>query len=330
MLACLYNRENIVNLLLQIPGINLNEENNTGATALQFAASGPGGFENVVKLLLSSPNINVNAADFAGWTALISACYYGYENIVKLILNKRTLRIGMQDKYQKTALIYAQEYKHTNIVKLIQDKISELTNKIFEAIKNNDLAKFKSIVWQIDIVNDHSGNTFLHTAFAHNATDIITYILGKLPDPREFLDIRNNTGQLALELTAPTSDLFKFCMDLAYGAQAQLISKSKRKCPDSSDSLSINQASKKDTTQNACASCSSVFAKATSDRSWHTSEKSDQPKICSNCAKPNCIERCGRCHAVYYCDLNCQRDHWKIHKAECLPDLESAKINKTE
>eukprot|EP00462_Mataza_sp_D1_P018041 CAMPEP_0175137980 /NCGR_PEP_ID=MMETSP0087-20121206/10098_1 /TAXON_ID=136419 /ORGANISM="Unknown Unknown, Strain D1" /LENGTH=214 /DNA_ID=CAMNT_0016420839 /DNA_START=9 /DNA_END=650 /DNA_ORIENTATION=- len=29
--------------------------------------------------------------------------------------------------------------------------------------------------------------------------------------------------------------------------------------------------------------------------------------------------KCSRCKAVYYCDRECQRKHWKVHKATCIP-----------
>lgn len=40
-----------------------------------------------------------------------------------------------------------------------------------------------------------------------------------------------------------------------------------------------------------------------------------------HCARPGCPDRskyaCGRCKRVHYCSAQCQRTHWKVHKAEC-------------
>lgn len=39
---------------------------------------------------------------------------------------------------------------------------------------------------------------------------------------------------------------------------------------------------------------------------------------CAHCSKPvsraNC---CSKCHCTYYCNRDCQRIHWKVHKLEC-------------
>lgn len=43
---------------------------------------------------------------------------------------------------------------------------------------------------------------------------------------------------------------------------------------------------------------------------------------CESCKKFHSrgnIKRCSRCLAVWYCDSNCQRTHWKIHKKCCSP-----------
>ena len=44
---------------------------------------------------------------------------------------------------------------------------------------------------------------------------------------------------------------------------------------------------------------------------------------CSACGKPKSkyqkLKKCSRCHAVQYCNTECQKKHWKIggHKKEC-------------
>jgi hypothetical protein len=41
---------------------------------------------------------------------------------------------------------------------------------------------------------------------------------------------------------------------------------------------------------------------------------------CAACGKINttkCHKKCARCKTVRYCDVECQKTHWKVHKCEC-------------
>lgn len=40
-------------------------------------------------------------------------------------------------------------------------------------------------------------------------------------------------------------------------------------------------------------------------------------KTCGNCQKDNCLNLCGKCKSIYYCSTECQKKHWKAHKASC-------------
>ena len=47
-------------------------------------------------------------------------------------------------------------------------------------------------------------------------------------------------------------------------------------------------------------------------------EVSPWRKICGHCQKPKAKKRCSACKKVYYCNVQCQRRHWKYrHKKEC-------------
>ena len=39
-------------------------------------------------------------------------------------------------------------------------------------------------------------------------------------------------------------------------------------------------------------------------------------QACVNCFKP-ANNRCSKCITIYYCDQNCQKNHWPTHKEEC-------------
>ena len=54
-------------------------------------------------------------------------------------------------------------------------------------------------------------------------------------------------------------------------------------------------------------------------------DKTDRLQCCAQCghsgngdsATHHNLLRCSKCKSVYYCTKECQKDHWKIHKAEC-------------
>lgn len=43
----------------------------------------------------------------------------------------------------------------------------------------------------------------------------------------------------------------------------------------------------------------------------------DNIPICSTCGEEKPAKKCSKCKVVQYCDRNCQRLHWPIHKKEC-------------
>lgn len=44
-------------------------------------------------------------------------------------------------------------------------------------------------------------------------------------------------------------------------------------------------------------------------------------KWCLYCDNKNCKFRCSSCKLIYYCDRECQRKSWIIHKNHCKRDL---------
>ena len=43
----------------------------------------------------------------------------------------------------------------------------------------------------------------------------------------------------------------------------------------------------------------------------------DNKFICANCNGTQASNRCGGCKSVYYCNIKCQKAHWKQHKVLC-------------
>ena len=44
-------------------------------------------------------------------------------------------------------------------------------------------------------------------------------------------------------------------------------------------------------------------------------------KWCLYCDNKDCKLSCSACKLIYYCDIECQRKSWKIHKQHCKRDL---------
>lgn len=54
---------------------------------------------------------------------------------------------------------------------------------------------------------------------------------------------------------------------------------------------------------------------------------SSAPRICSFCSKTLQQPRaCSRCKVVFYCRPECQKGHWKMHKAACKPYQDPASV----
>ncbi len=40
---------------------------------------------------------------------------------------------------------------------------------------------------------------------------------------------------------------------------------------------------------------------------------------CAHCTQPGACQRCKRCGVAEYCDRQCQKAHWPVHKETCDP-----------
>lgn len=272
MCAVAYGHENIVKLLLQVPGIDLNIQNRLGDTALMTAILNDPLDENTVKLLLQHTGINVNLQDKRGNDALLLATQFGHENIVRLLLQVPSINVNAQNGKGNTALMFAVcgpkenivqlllqapglhlnaqnssgktaldcviAAKNPNIERLIREKIAELTSIAFKAIVNSNLEMLKSVIAQMgDNIVDPDGKTLLDKAFTVNKPQIIQYLLTSAKDPRELL------ARFPFEAINPSSDLFKYFVNLAY----------KKLCANPACKNHVQECSKK------CSACKKVY-----------------------------------------------------------------------
>lgn len=212
MSAVHHNHEAIVKLLVQVPQININAHNAHRSTALIVATEQCD--TNLVKLLCAVPGIDLNAEDKEGCTALLCAILMDDAKTVKFLLEVPGIYIMVKDAKGTplSILDYAKQGDSEEIVQLIKNHIDLLKLKAFDAIKFNNLEMLKWVITQMgDSIIDENGDTLLDKAcFAHR-TEIIQFLLQYTADPRLLL------SRFPFELLNPTSPVFKFFIDLAFG-----------------------------------------------------------------------------------------------------------------
>lgn len=323
MMAAFEGHTNIVKLLLQCPDIDVNIQNNDGVHVLNKAV----GSANTVKQLLAMPGIKLNLKDKWADTPLKRAIMRGKNSSAKLIqkkleelitqayeaIKKRDLKtlksvtaqIGIDDILDSGIAPMLRMFKLTTFGLLGTDYDTLLDKAfavncpeiIFYLLQNSQdpiallervpfrLCDSNSPIFQymLDLAYDKEGNSLLHKAISRNDIDNALILLNNADDPRELLTALNYNGLLPFETISPSTLLFKYIMDLAY-------------CQELSSSVSQ-------------VADSSLEATKSEHNSCHN--------ICAYCSKSDCKMRCGRCQAVYYCSLKCQKEHWKSHKIDC-------------
>ena len=117
------NHEDVVALLLQQPGIDVNVRDNDGRTALHCTAYNPRG--SVAAILLQQPSVDVKAADNKGQTALHSAVDAAdpeFKYVLRVLLDHPGLDVNVTDNDGWTALHVAVCNGHEDVVALLLDQ----------------------------------------------------------------------------------------------------------------------------------------------------------------------------------------------------------------
>lgn len=299
--------------------VDVNAQDSNGNTALICAICG--NHENIIQILLQLPGLNINLENYSGHTALMWAAFRSSENIVRFMLQLAEIDIFAQDNEGKTALDWAKDGNKSHNIQAIKDR---LTWMAFDAIRVNNIETLKSIVAQIgiDVVVDAAGNTLLDMAFAVNNREMILYLLRNAKNPQELL------ACFPFERISPTSDIFKLCMDIAYGKTAAPVSLRKRSLDDDmipASGIFCPMGIQKESlwvralkfAQDAISAELLQTGKAPVAQNSNVVETVCKPIPCAFCSKKNCSHRCSRCHKVYYCSGECQKRDWQNHKIDC-------------
>eukprot|EP01032_Pedospumella_encystans_P012000 gene12000-13914_t len=115
MLATNNKHVAVIEALLTHPEIDVNAQDNDGATALMFAKD-----VAVVEALLRHPEIDVNIQDKNGYSALIGACDdVDSHEIIPLLLSQQGINVNLRLESGCTALLMMCARGHTDAVKLL-------------------------------------------------------------------------------------------------------------------------------------------------------------------------------------------------------------------
>lgn len=51
-----------------------------------------------------------------------------------------------------------------------------------------------------------------------------------------------------------------------------------------------------------------------------------EERICGTCTETNATKKCSKCKTMQYCDRECQRIHWFVHKKECGREADNNEV----
>jgi ankyrin repeat protein len=217
ILASFLDRAEIVKLLLAVPGININLQNEDGNTALITACMK--GNAEIVKLLLAVPGIDINLQNNNKNSALTAAFTKRHIDVVKLLLTVPGIDVNLQNNYENTALFHASTNGYTEIVSLLLAvpgiNVNIQCEKSYTALVaasfygHSDIVKLLLTVPEIDTnLQTIYGRTALMLAIRKNHTNIICMLLIAGAD----VNLKNEDGKKAIDYAIPQSiisDLLK-------------------------------------------------------------------------------------------------------------------------
>jgi len=112
--------EGVVKILLGRDDVNPDQPNNDGRTPLWWAAYY--GYEGVVKMLLERDDVNPDKPNNDGRTPLWWASYSGFEGVVRMLLGRDDVNPNKPDNYGETPLWWAAQNGREGVVKMLLER----------------------------------------------------------------------------------------------------------------------------------------------------------------------------------------------------------------
>jgi len=116
--------EKIVEILLQVPNLNVNHPVTGGTTALGYACrdGNKQSTEKTVEMLLNHPQIDVNFQSTQGMTPLMHACEHvldtSNKKIVEMLVKHPKINLNLKSKLGKSAIAYCPQDALTSVAEI--------------------------------------------------------------------------------------------------------------------------------------------------------------------------------------------------------------------
>ncbi len=110
-------------------GVDVNEKNKSGNTALMIAAAN--GNTEMLEILIYMAKANVNIQDCYGNTPLMWAVVKGYKEVVNILINANA-DVNIQNHEGRTALIYAVGEENKDIIEMLVKADADLNIKDYK------------------------------------------------------------------------------------------------------------------------------------------------------------------------------------------------------
>jgi len=175
----------LFNILLKIPGINVNIKDKNGNTLLTYAIKNE--LVEIPKILLKDTKIDLNAKNSEGDTALALAKKMNQSEIIKLLQNPTTIDSSVGPTIFSTSL---------DLSSMKESEPPSIPERLFEICRSGNEAGLAE-AGPADLINsiDSQGRTCLMSAVEQNNAKFVSKLLS-IKDIN--INARNNKGQTAL------------------------------------------------------------------------------------------------------------------------------------
>lgn len=193
IVAALYNRKSIIEMLANKEGILMNKTDGCGHTALHKATTSH--HIDMVNILLKNSKLSINQPDKLNRnTALHLAVYLNYADIAQVILNDVRVNVNAKNKYEQTPLHIAAYNNHLALVQILLKSKHKVT--LDTSNNNRTEGKHQKIKVKVNAA-EKNGYTALHIAALYNNVDLCNILLQNKTSIH--IDKKNDAGFTALE-----------------------------------------------------------------------------------------------------------------------------------
>lgn len=305
LLATVRKTKNIIKILLKTPGINVLLPNNTGQVA--FFEIINLGDPQLVDLLLKVPGIDINGHYNNGHTPLMLSAIRAHESVVKLLLQQQKININAQDSHGITALIHAAYLGHANIVKLLLE-VPNIN------INMKDKTGKTALMWATE--QKHKATA----AIIQEQIDRLTCRAFEAVKTDNLNLLRTITGQIGIDHIFDSDK--NTLLDKAFAVNSlQIIFFLLQHAEDPQELLARFPFEAISPSSELFEYFIKLAYGELNGRVPSINNESDQHKMreksCALCLQEHCQLLCGRCKKVYYCSSKCQKSDWRFHKSRC-------------